>query len=116
MIEVGRANTILYAADWPAMVAFYRDQLQLPVEFENDWFVEFGLAPNAYLSVADAGRASIDAGTGAGITLTWQVPNVVEARRQLVAAGVDVSEVKSRWGASVAYLFDPAGNRIELWS
>ena len=69
-----RANTILYCRAWAATVAFYRHLLGLPVGFENDWFVEFRLNDGAYLSIADARRASIAAVAGQGITLAWQIP------------------------------------------
>ena len=60
LLRPTRANTILYCRNWAATVAFYR-RLAFPVGFENDWFVEFHLSGDAYLSVAAAGRASVAA-------------------------------------------------------
>ena len=56
------------------------------------------------------------AGKGEGITLSWQVEDVREARDRLAAMGVETSPVEWRYGAWVIYICDPAGNRIELWS
>jgi hypothetical protein len=88
----------------------------LAVSFENDWFVEFEVAPASFVSIADAARSSITPGDGRGITLSWQVTDVVATSRELRAVGVDVGPVRRRFGAPVVDLFDPAGNRIELWS
>lgn len=116
MLEIQRANTILYCSRFAATVAFYRDVFGLTVAFENDWFVEFGLADGAFLSVADVERSTIRPAHGDGITLSWEVADVVASRESLDAAGVAVSAVSTRWGAAVVDVFDPEGHRIELWS
>ena len=116
MLTIRRTNTILYCERWSETVSFYRDGLRLPTTFENDWFVEFGLGGSAYLSVADQSRATIGAGHGAGLTLSWEVPDIVHSHRLLVEAGIDVSPIGRRWGAATLDLFDPEHNRIELWS
>ena len=116
MIDVLRVATILYSRRWPDSVAFYRDILGLPTVVEKDWFVELQVGATGFLGVADAARASVAGGDGAGLTLSWQVGDLGATRRQLVEAGVAVSETRSRWGAKVAYIFDPDGYRIELWS
>jgi catechol 2,3-dioxygenase-like lactoylglutathione lyase family enzyme len=116
LIRVERTNTILYCRRWADTVAFYRDRLGLPEAFANDWFVELMLGPDSFLSVADAARASIPPGDGAGITLSWQVRDVEDARARLIDDGVEVGEIGERWGAAVLDLYDPEGNRVELWS
>jgi catechol 2,3-dioxygenase-like lactoylglutathione lyase family enzyme len=116
MVRVERTNTILYCEEWSETVAFYRDVLGLSSTFENVWFVEFELAPGSSLSVADAARASIAPGHGRGLTLSWQVPDVAAASVALRGRGIDVSPVRRRFGSPVVDLYDPAGNRIELWS
>lgn len=115
MLPVERTNTILYCARWADTVAFYRALLGDSVRYENDWFVELSVGC-ASVSLADASRATIPPSGGTGLTLSWQVPDVVAARAQLVVAGVEVSEVKRRFGSPVVDLHDPEGNRIELWS
>ena len=116
VIEVNRMTTILYSRRWTEMVTFYRDVLGFRIVLEHDWFVEFHVAPQAFVSVADSARASIDPGNGTGLTLSWQVEHLSTVRMQLIEAGLSVSEIQTRWGALVAYLFDPDENRIELWS
>ena len=116
VLEVERTNTVLYFERWTEAVAFYRDVLGFTVAFENDWFIEFAVHAGSFLSVADASRASIRAGDGAGLTLSWQVADVDAVRTSLRDAGTDVGEFATRFGARVFDVFDPAGNRIEFWS
>jgi catechol 2,3-dioxygenase-like lactoylglutathione lyase family enzyme len=113
--SIRRTNTILYCARWADTVSFYAERLALPISFRNDWFVEFELGPGMHLSIADQSRSSIEPNHGAGITLSWEVDDVEEARRLLLAAGVGVSPVGARFGARTIDLFDPERNRIELW-
>lgn len=116
MIQVERANTILYCDPWAATVAFYRRVLALDVSFENDWFVEFSVGPGSYLSVADARRSSVDAGDGTGLTISLRVPDVATARSTLLDAGVDVGAIGIRFGSPFVDVHDPSGNRLEFWS
>ncbi|MEJ7801509.1 MAG: VOC family protein [Ilumatobacter sp.] len=116
MIEIERANTIVYCDAWAATVAFYREVLGLDVSFENDWFVEFSVGPGSYLSVADARRSSIDAGDGTGLTISLRVSDVTEVRSTLLDAGVDVGAIGTRFGSPVVEVLDPSGNRLEFWS
>ena len=115
-ININRTNTILYCEAFEQTVSFYRDVLKLAVTAEKDWFVEFRLRDRVFLSLADAKRTSIPAGKGDGITLSWQVEDVREARNSLTAMGVETSPVEWRYGAWGIFLRDPGGNRIELWS
>lgn len=112
---ITRTNTILYCARWVDTVTFYRDTLELTSSFENDWFVEFDLADGAHVSVADASRATVVPGAGAGITLSWQVTDLGAACDQLTARGLFVAAPTRRWGADTVFIHDPEGNRIELW-
>ena len=116
VVMTRRSNTILYTDRWAETVAFYRDSLSLMVGFENDWFVEFALGSDSFVSVADAARASIPPGRGDGITLSLQVDDVHTVRSDLRAVGVEVGEVGARWGADVLDVHDPSGNRLEFWA
>jgi catechol 2,3-dioxygenase-like lactoylglutathione lyase family enzyme len=116
MPPLTRTNTILYCREWAATVLFYRHLLGLPVGFENDWFVEFRLNDGAYLSIADARRASIASVKGQGITLAWQIRDLAEMHAQLHAAGAPVTRIQRRWGAWVFYCHDPEGHRLEFWT
>lgn len=111
------ANTILYCHAWAETVAFYRDQLELPVNFASDWFVEFILTESAYLSIANECRATIKSSHGVGITLTFQVADADEVWTAFQSAGLETTPCRTHaWGARVFYLRDPEGNRLEVWS
>lgn len=111
-LRIERTNTILYCRTWQPTVHFYREQLGLPVAFENEWFVEFALTGDSFLSVADARRATIADVGGQGVTLTLQVADVEEVRRQLSNRGIDPTPIQHRWGAAVFYCYDPEGHRL----
>jgi catechol 2,3-dioxygenase-like lactoylglutathione lyase family enzyme len=115
-LSVERVNTVLYCERWSETVDFYRLEVGLPTEFENDWFVEFRLTSSAFLSIADSSRATIGAVGGQGVTLTWRVPALAEVRLRLEARGIGVTPIRRRWGADVCYCHDPEGHRLELWS
>jgi catechol 2,3-dioxygenase-like lactoylglutathione lyase family enzyme len=115
-VKVDRANTVLYCDEWVATVVFYREVLGFEVEHETDWFVEFRVAGDAYLSIADARRATIDAVAGKGITLTLHTSALAETRAYLEGDGVAATPITRRWGAEVFYCHDPEGHRIEFWS
>lgn len=115
LFAVQRTNTILYCTQWAATVAFYRDQLGLPITHATDWFVEFQLGDQRYLSLADSARATIRAGNGVGITLSWQVANLAVVQQQLQTLGIATTPLKKKWGAQVLYFHDPEGHRLELW-
>ena len=86
-IEVDRSNTILYCTNWSQTVDFYRTMLGFQVTYENDWFVEFAVGDGSHLSIADAKRATIAPADGAGITLSWRVPDLDRAHRTLLERG-----------------------------
>jgi catechol 2,3-dioxygenase-like lactoylglutathione lyase family enzyme len=115
-VTIKRANTILYCARWAETVHFYEQHLALPVLVRKDWFVEFGLGPDSALSVADELRASISSSHGEGLTISLRVDDVGAAREELVAAGLDPGPMRPVWGSRAFFLWDPEGNRLELWS
>lgn len=114
--SIKRINTILYCRNWQTTVKFYRDVLQLRVNYETEWLVELRLIDNTYLSIANAASTSIQSANGSGITLSFQVETVDVAHRQLRDNGIKVGPIKPIWGARAFYLFDPEGHRIEVWS
>lgn len=115
-MTIRRTNTILYCNQWDATVKFYRDNIKLPVLLQKTWFVEFQLTDDACLSVADAARTSVGSAGGAGITLSWNVQSIDSTYDRMVYAGVKVTPIKETWGVRTCFVFDPEGNRIELWS
>lgn len=115
-LEISRSNTILYSGNWNTALQFYRDTLGLDISFQNEWFVEFQLGNCSHLSVANASHATIPAGHGDGITLSWKVPDIEVAASDLARLGIDVTAIGERWGSSYVEFHDPDGVRIELWS
>jgi catechol 2,3-dioxygenase-like lactoylglutathione lyase family enzyme len=114
-MKIQRTNTILYCHKWIETVTFYQRVFEFPINHQTDWFMEFQVAENSYLSIADERRATIRSVEGQGITLSWQVANVAEIHASLLALKIDSSPIREKWGASLFYLHDPEGHRIELW-
>ncbi len=110
-------NVILYCARWHETVRFYRDTIGFPARMMCDWLVAFDVAPNVHLSVADESATSIKSAGGAGITVTFKVPDVHGAWRRLTDKGVKVGAIRhSCLGGEAFFLHDPEGNRLEFWS
>ena len=110
------ANTILYCRQWKQAVAFYKDRLGLPVNFSNDWFVEFRLTDGSRISIADETRASVESCGGKGITLALEVEDIDSVRADMEKSGIEPTKIKDHpWGARVFYFHDPEGHRIEIW-
>jgi len=114
--KIKRINTILYCQNWDITVKFYRDVLNFVINQQTDWFVEFQLVGDTYLSIANAAYASIKSADGNGITLSWQIEDVESTYQLLNKLGVKTSQIKRIWGARTFYFFDPEGHRVELWS
>jgi len=113
---INTANTILYCKKWEETILFYEKRLNMPVNFSNDWFVEFSINASARISVADEKRASIKSCENKGITLAWEVEDIKMAWNDIIQAGLQPTEIKKHaWGAEVFYLLDPEGHRIEFW-
>jgi len=115
-MNIHRTNTILYCIRWAATVKFYREMIKLPVLLQKAWIVEFQLTDSSCLSVADASRTSVGGAGGAGLTLSWQVENIDSVCDRMVSDGIDVGPITVTWGAKTFFLFDPEGNRIEIWA
>jgi catechol 2,3-dioxygenase-like lactoylglutathione lyase family enzyme len=109
-------NTILYCKNWEQTVAFFRDHLKLPILFDTDWFVEFGLTSLSRLSIADEKRSSIKGCGGIGITLALEVSNIKAVWSHMEEMGLKPTQLRKHpWDARVFYIFDPEGHRIEIW-
>jgi catechol 2,3-dioxygenase-like lactoylglutathione lyase family enzyme len=110
------SNIILYCKNWETTVSFYREIMNLPVHFSNDWFVEFELSPVSRISIADEKRASIKSCKGKGITIALEVDDIMSIHKHAVQKGLNPTPVKNHpWGASVFYFYDPEEHRIEIW-
>jgi len=115
LFTIQRTNTILYCKNWAETVRFYKEKLRLPIILENDWFVELQQTDTSFLSIANSARASISDARGQGITLTWKVTNIEQAKELLRTQGISTTLIQRRWNARVFYCYDPEGHRIEFW-
>ena len=115
-VEPKRSNTILYCHHWSETVAFYKDRLNLPITFANEWFVEFQLTTTSFLSIANAARATIADVQGQGMTLTLEVADAAAVKMELEKLGIATTRLKRRWNALAFYCFDPEGHRLEFWT
>jgi catechol 2,3-dioxygenase-like lactoylglutathione lyase family enzyme len=114
--KIKRSNTILYCRNWKNTVRFYRDVLKFGINHETEWFVEFQLADNTYLSIANAANTSIKSADGGGITISWQIEDVESTYLRFNKLGIKTTKLKNVWDAQAFYIFDPEGHRLELWS
>ena len=115
-MKIKTINTILYCDKWEETVQFYRDHLNLTVNFSTDWFVEFILGTTSRLSIADEKRSSIKSCNKKGITLSLEVENIDNAWEFAEKAGLNPTMIRKHpWDARLFYLFDPEGHRIEIW-
>ena len=115
-MEIKTSNIILYCHKWHDTVAFYRDTLRFPVNFSNEWFVEFQLTENARISVANESKSSIKSCQGKGITISLEVKDLEALHALLEKDRLKPTMVKEIWESKQFYIYDPEGNRIEFWS
>ena len=103
-----RLQNVVYAcADYPAMVAFYRDGLGLDVFFENDGccFLRLG---TSYLALHMIHNGAVPT---SGACLDLAVADVDLTALALIQRGLAVERREE-----MAVLRDPAGNIVELVS
>ena len=102
----------LTVADWPASLAWYRDQLGLAVKLLDE--------PNRYaVLAAGSGHVAIKAGTPSpgSTTITCRVNDLAAEVARLAAAGVSPTgaiRVSAEGYRSVRFN-DPDGHRIEIF-
>jgi len=113
---ITRSNTILYCEHREKTIQFYRDILKLAITYKTEWFVEFQIASQAYLSIADAEHTTILSSKGNGLILSFKVGDLEKVHSLLTKKRIYVSKIKPIWGARAFYLYDPEGHRIEFWT
>jgi catechol-2,3-dioxygenase len=116
-MKIETVNTILYCDHWKETTAFYRDTLDLPIQTENDWFIEFQLTASACLSIADARRTTQRSAQGTGITLTFKVTDLKNIWDHLAEMNIEPEPIRtSKMGGQAFFFRDPEGTRLECWS
>ncbi|MFN2236785.1 MAG: VOC family protein [Anaerolineales bacterium] len=103
----------LWAVKFDQMVDFYRDQLQLPVEYSDENFVQFGtrgtkLYIHRLLSAPPLREHAIE--------IHFEVPDVDAAYTALQQRGVIFEDPPANrpWGARMAAFRDPEGFALEI--
>jgi catechol 2,3-dioxygenase-like lactoylglutathione lyase family enzyme len=115
----GVYETVVYAQDLPAAVAFYRDVLGLREVDDGVLRLEDG----GVLLLFDPSRSSqpgrpvpSHGPSGGSVHVAFAVEELEPWRERLAAAGVEIEHEHewARGGARSLYVRDPAGNSVEL--
>jgi catechol 2,3-dioxygenase-like lactoylglutathione lyase family enzyme len=103
----------LWATKYDEMVAFYRDKLELPVEYSNENFIQFA-TQGTKLYIHRLGEAPLL--REHAIEIHFDVPDVDVAYQALVARGVEFEAPPANrpWGARMAVFRDPEGYALEI--
>ncbi len=106
------------AARHPAMAAFYRDVLGLPVRTQRGGFISFAWPGGAdvRLTIAVHDEVAGPAKDPLRIMLNLGVDDIAAAHRRLTQAGVAFSRApeQEKWGGWIATFADPDGNVIQI--
>ena len=103
----------LWAVKFDEMVSFYRDKLELPVEYGDDNFIQFATQGTRLylhrLGVAPPLREH-------AIEIHFDVADVDAAYDELVGRGVVFEDAPANrpWGARMAAFRDPEGYVLEI--
>jgi predicted enzyme related to lactoylglutathione lyase len=100
-------EVVVYVSDMRRAIAFYRDMLGLEPEFESEHWTTF--RTGACTLALHPGSAPPDP--------TFLVEDAAAERQRLVAAGVEVSEIREPTpGLTVFDVTDSEGNRFSIES
>ena len=114
MGRAGFSHCFLHVTDLERTRAFYVDRLGVEVLVEGPGYLRLGGGGGFHIGVEQ--RAAPEVGAP-GIELELQVPDVDALASTLRQAGVSVTEPSDQeWGARHAWLHDPDGYRLSIWS
>lgn len=113
------SHLFVHVADLARTREFYVDKLGLAVLMEHPGYLRLGSADPAdgfHLGVEQRDDPAVIG--AAGIEIVIRVPDVDAAYRELTAAGLefDGPPADMPWGARHAWLTDPDGYRLSLYS
>lgn len=119
-ITQGLTRLIIYVQDMETQVAFYRDVLDMTVQFpaglntyHNQPWVEFATGQCSLVLHINRDRRS----TKDQSKLAFSVENIHTAHQLLIERGANLSEIRDRVdGFKVADGFDPEGNPFCIYS
>jgi catechol 2,3-dioxygenase-like lactoylglutathione lyase family enzyme len=103
----------LWAVKFDAMVVFYRDKLDLPVEYGDENFIQFA-TQGTKLYIHRMGTAP--ALREHAVEIHFDVPNVDDAYEELCQRSVSFEDPPANrpWGARMAAFRDPEGFALEI--
>ena len=103
----------LWAVNFDEMVAFYRDMLEIPVEFGDENFTQFA-TQGTKLYIHRLGTAPPL--REHSVEIHFDVPDVDVAYAALVQRGVEFEDPPANrpWGARMAAFRDPEGFAVEI--
>lgn len=118
MLDILTTNTIIYCKQWRKTRAFYSETLGLKERFQkDDWFVEYTLADGSCLSIADASRCTVKPSGGDGLTISFQIENLMALFIYLKGKQVTPTPIRENsWRAPFFFIRDPENTRIEFWT
>jgi catechol 2,3-dioxygenase-like lactoylglutathione lyase family enzyme len=103
----------LWATKFDEMVAFYKEKLELPVEYGDENFIQFATqGTKLYIHrLAEAPPLRDHA-----LEIHFDVPDVDAAYQSLAARGVEFEDPPANrpWGARMAAFRDPEGYALEI--
>jgi len=103
----------LWATNFSEMVVFYRDKLELPVEYGDENFIQFA-TQGVKLYIHKLGDAPPL--RGHTVEIHFDVPDVDAAYEELKMRGIkfEDSPANRPWGARMAAFRDPEGYSLEI--
>ena len=109
-------NVMCHVTDVKASTKFYRDVCGFKLKSDNDFLTQFDLGNGINLSLHPArGSLKKHDSQSAGWTLTAEVKDIVDARKQLEQAGARMTrDLHDIPGAVLMDIEDPDGNPITL--
>ena len=103
----------LWAVKFNEMVAFYREKLELPVEYGDENFIQFA-TQGTKLYIHRLGKAP--SLRDHALEIHFDVPDVDAAYAALLQRGVEFVDAPANrpWGARMAAFRDPEGYALEI--
>ncbi|HEY6607997.1 MAG TPA: VOC family protein [Candidatus Limnocylindria bacterium] len=113
MIAARLSHLFVRVADLDATRRFYVDLLGLEVLMEGGGYLRIGNADGWHIGMEEGEPVGAD-----GIELVIRVPDVAVAHARLAAAGIvfETAPTDMPWGARHAWLRDPSGYRLSIYS
>ena len=107
------SHLFVHVADLSATRQFYVDLLGLEVLAEEIGYLRVGNADGWHMGMEEGAPVGAE-----GIEIVFSVPDVDDADRRLTDAGVTFEGPPrdTAWGARHAWLRDPSGYRLSLYS